>query len=53
VRALSAYRWGISPHSRLLVVELVVDLSRNKELAYVMELQMQSRWAERNVQSEQ
>jgi hypothetical protein len=40
LQLLGACRRAMTPHSRLLVVELVIDPDRSDELAYAMDLQM-------------
>lgn len=40
LRLLGACRRAMTPHSRLLVVELVIDPRRSDELAYALDLQM-------------
>lgn len=40
LQLLGACRRAMTPHSRLLVVELVIDPGRSDELAYAMDLQM-------------
>jgi len=40
LQILGACRAAMTPHSRLLVVELVIDPDRSDELAYAMDLQM-------------
>jgi len=40
LQLLGACRRAMSPHSRLLVIELVIDPGRSDELVYAMDLQM-------------